>query len=170
MLRATNVRCSNGNDGRNLAGHAVRAPDAQEEPWYRCHRRAEPGAGDRRDDGDLQRRQCGVLRPLPFAEPDVSCKLPRRRWCGTISKRSACKVRRSSRFPNTRPVRMNLHGRSSVERVTSDRVRPRSVRRAGRPDAGRPHVSRRRSACRGAQRAAVAREVCAAIRMPSDSR
>ncbi len=43
-----------------------------------------------------------LLRPLPSPSPGVSCRLPRRPWCATISKRSACKARRSNRLPSTR--------------------------------------------------------------------
>ena len=169
MLRAgKNVRCTI--DGRNLAGHAVRTPDAQEEPWDHCHRGAEPGAGDRRDHGDLQRRQWRAA-----AAAAVRRARPSRADCRDVDG-----ARRSRGAPRAKSgVRvvfriLDRHAESSrpFERRARDRdrVRSRSVRRAGRPAAGRPDVSRRRSARRGAQRAAVAREVRAAIRMPSDSR
>ena len=49
----------------------------------------------------------------------ASCRLRRRRCCGTISSRSAGRATRSNRSPNTRPARGIFTRRSSVERVTA---------------------------------------------------
>ena len=94
-----------------------------------------------------------LLRPLPFAEPNVSCRLRRPRCCGTISSRSAGRATRSNRSPSTRPAREIFIRASSVERVTAV-VSDRDLFEVlGAPPLAGPHVPHGRSACRRHQRA-----------------
>ena len=86
---------------RNSSGRQVRDQNARQEPRPHPYCRAEPGAGDRRHGRHLQRRQrCAASSACRSPIQAASCTSPRRRCCGTISKRSAVGARRSSLLPN----------------------------------------------------------------------
>ena len=91
-----------------------------------------------------------VLRPLPFVEPGRLVQVAETSMVRDDLEALRVQNQAFESFSEYSTGKMNLHGRSSVERVTAIVSDRDLFDGAGRTAAGGPHVSRRRSACRGA--------------------
>ena len=141
---------------RDRAGCTVRGSHARQESRPHDHRRAEPGTGDRRDDGHLQphlQRRAAAAAVYRAESSRADCRDVHAAGRSRIAPQAE---------PRVRGVRRVLAGHAKSSHVVErraphrGRVRSRFVRSAGRATDRRAVRSARRSACRCHQRAAVA--------------